>query len=428
MLKEQPVNLLSQLGLSPEERLLLLCTRLHQTSSQRDELNTLIDPLLRWENVLFKAQWQGVTALVFHHLSKIERWNLVPDEVKDQLRAVHLANGARNSQGQWELAKVLDGLAAGDIPVILLKGATLAQDVYPDLRLRPMSDLDLLVPEGQAWMAQEVVQSLGYRPVGTLKEQQDTSRHHRHLPGLVRNGQPVLVEVHRHVVRQDSGLFFDISGFWKRARPSSVQGRPTLVLGPEDLLIHLSLNFLLDRRLRSQSALRQLCDIAESIRCFYGELSWPVLLDTVKEHQLAGPVSCALHAAQTLLGAPVPQDVARALLTDGLEEDQMKSFLRRRVLDTKTWVARSLSDADSQYRPSRVAVSALGRLFPNPQYLARHRQMAKLGIRGPLAYISRLGTGFRVLLGAVSRPAELMQDLSLDRWLHSLSSGRKELS
>jgi hypothetical protein len=140
-------HLLLKLNLSPEERLLIACARRCLPPVQRNGLNTLVASPLRWDRVVYQAQWYGITALVFHHLRGLESRDMVPAQAMGQLKATYLANWAKNTHSRAELRRVLDVLKEQEIPVILLKGAALAEAVYGDVGLRPMSDLDLLVPE-----------------------------------------------------------------------------------------------------------------------------------------------------------------------------------------------------------------------------------------------------------------------------------------
>lgn len=417
-----------KLDLSPEERLLLLCARLDLSQTQRNELDSLVGTSLRWEKVLYLAQWHGLTGLVFHHLQGLGNWQMVPPEVGDQLKAAYLANGAKNLPGRAELTQVLAALEERDILVILLKGAAMAEEVYRDICLRPMADLDLLVPEEKVHLAQDIVRGLGYHQVGTPDEQEDTTTHHRHLPGLAHNSKPVLVEVHCHVVRRDSGLHFDIAGFWQRARPAEVAGRQALVLSYSDQVIHLCLNFFVDRGFRSQAALRQLCDVAESIRCYDSPLFWEQLTEHAKEYNLAGPVSLVLYTAQRLLEAPVPEKVVQQLWPLGFEEVSVRSYLRRRVLDARPWVARSLARPGSEYRWGDVAAAAWGRLVPNRQYMARRHHRSNTGASVSQLYLERIWQGVGILFWSAMRPGEMKEDLSIDRWIHSLLPARGELS
>jgi len=105
-------DLISQLNPTPEERLLLICARLELAQNQRDELVALLAGLLDWEQVLHKAQWHDLTALVFHHLRRLENWSQVPAEARGQLKATYVGNVARNLYFQVELRKALEALKA----------------------------------------------------------------------------------------------------------------------------------------------------------------------------------------------------------------------------------------------------------------------------------------------------------------------------
>ena len=54
-------------------------------------------------------------------------------------------------------------LTAAGIPTLALKGAALVESVYDSLGQRPMNDLDILVPAGQAAAAAELLLAEGYR-------------------------------------------------------------------------------------------------------------------------------------------------------------------------------------------------------------------------------------------------------------------------
>ena len=140
-------GLLDRLNLTPEERLLVLCARLNLDQDQQRELNGLLAGRLDWDQVLHKSQGHQLSALLQRHLASQGCRDHIPAEVRDQFKAAYLANVAKNLYSLAELRKALEALQAQDIPVIVLKGAALAESVYGDIGLRPMSDLDLLVPE-----------------------------------------------------------------------------------------------------------------------------------------------------------------------------------------------------------------------------------------------------------------------------------------
>jgi hypothetical protein len=160
--------------------------------------------------------------------------------------------------------------------------------------------------------------------------------------------------------------------------------------------------------------------VAESIRYYQSSINWPLLIDTVKEYRLTGPVGCVLHLAQLLLDVQVHAEVLQQLWPQGFDATQLERFLRRRVLDTRTWVARGLANPHSEYRPTGVAAAALRRLIPGRRYLAQRYHLPYSGIGGYLLYLARMREGVRILFGAAIRPHETAEDLAIDRWHHSL--------
>jgi hypothetical protein len=407
-------SFLEKLDFSPEERLLLTCARLRLSQGQQEELAGLVAGSLDWEQLLHKAWWHNITPLVFHHLMEMEHQGQVPPEVMARLKSAYLRHVVINLHFQSQLRQVQDVLEAQGVPVILLKGAALAGTVYPDIGLRPMGDLDILVPEEQAQIAHHAVQRMGFSPAGATDED------HRHLPRLQRAGTAAQVEVHRHIVNRDTSIYFDIQGFWRRAQEVSLARRQVWVLAPEDLLIHLAINFFQDRRLKSMVALRQLCDIAEALRFHQDNISWKLFLENVRVYRLEGPVGCVLYLAQCLLDAPVPEEAARQLWPNGFNELQMERFTRRRVLGTRDWVAHALVDPRQSYRPGTVVAAVLRRLFTGGGVMENGDGPSDSRGSSLFAHLGQMAGGARILIHSMCRPKEIREDLAIDRWHHSL--------
>jgi hypothetical protein len=77
-------------------------------------------------------------------------------------RRAWLAAAERNLRLFRGLEEVLERTARAGVAVALLKGAALAEWVYGDPGVRPMSDVDLLVAEAHLPVLQEVLGSLGF--------------------------------------------------------------------------------------------------------------------------------------------------------------------------------------------------------------------------------------------------------------------------
>ena len=240
---------------SPEQRLLLLSARLEFEGKHEVQFREVLQaPNLDWEEVLHNAQWHRLSGLILHHIRGNDFADLVPAWALQELKAVYVQNTVKNIYLRSEFRKVLGSIKEIDIPVIVLKGAALLETIYQNTALRPMSDIDLLVPEDKADEVQSLVMSLGYTPIGTLESQERTRDMYRHLPSLVDRDGTAAFEIHSHLVTRDSPLRFDLSGLWDRAKQVSMLDEDVLIPAPEHMLIHLAIHFFLDRRFRSYAA------------------------------------------------------------------------------------------------------------------------------------------------------------------------------
>jgi hypothetical protein len=229
----------------------------------------------------------------------------------------------------------------------------------------------------------------------------------------------VTIEVHGHVVRLDGPLAFDIQDFWERARPLNGGAAAGYALSPEDQVLHLSLNFFRDRRFHSRGAIGQLCDVSESVA--QAALDWDAIVERGRRYRIGGPLACTLALARMLLDAPVPEGVLSSL-APALSERNVAAFARLRVVTSRSWVTTELVKPQEPYGHMGLVRAILRRIVPTREYMRLHYGEAGFG-----TYWRRFGRAARMLAGFVQRPSELTDDLTVDRWVHSLyeQSGRR---
>ena len=201
-----------------------------------------------------------------------------------------------------ELARVLETLQDEDISVIALKGAHLAEVVYGNIALRPMSDVDLLVKEPDLSRVEKKLLAMGYTP--DEKNTAELAERCVHFTyKLPREG--LCMEIHWNIQLSNSPFNVDVDGLWKRTRPAMIAGVRVLALSPEDLLLHLCLHTAF-RHLFGQSALRSLCDISETIRHYQDQIDWEQVRHRAHQWGIGNCLHLTLHLASKLLGAAVP--------------------------------------------------------------------------------------------------------------------------
>jgi hypothetical protein len=86
---------------------------------------------------------------------------------------------ALNAWHEEVLRELLDSLAAGGVPVLLLKGTGLAYTVYPEPHLRPRLDVDALIRRNALDRAEQVLAARGWvRPPERDSELAEPQRHY----------------------------------------------------------------------------------------------------------------------------------------------------------------------------------------------------------------------------------------------------------
>ena len=104
-------------------------------------------PQSDWDLVIALASKHGIAPLAYERLRGRPLSGKIPQAVSGKLRESYLGNAVRNVKLYHELGQVLCGLRQAGIPVIVLKGAYLAEAVYRNIALRTIiTDVDLLVP------------------------------------------------------------------------------------------------------------------------------------------------------------------------------------------------------------------------------------------------------------------------------------------
>ena len=101
------------------------------------------------------------------------------------------------------LAEVLEAFQRASIDTIVLKGAALAWTIYPSPALRPMSDVDLLVPAAAAPTAQLLLRRLRFE-AQVSGRRFGRNAHHLPIASRSQNGVTISVEIHRDALSRDT--------------------------------------------------------------------------------------------------------------------------------------------------------------------------------------------------------------------------------
>jgi hypothetical protein len=235
----------------------------------------------------------------------------LPAEVRQTLWEDYLRNQARNTRIYHELALVLQRFRRENIPVIVLKGAYLAEAVYRDVAVRPMVDVDLLIRKADLDRGEAALRKGGYRSDAQSRPFWEAEQYHFVY------GQPALglvIELHWHLLEPVRAAAIDIDQLWNRAQGVRIAGVDTLTLSPEDQVSYLGLHLL---KHQFDASLVAFCDVAELLRQSGEQLQWDRIRQRARDWQMQKALYLALWLARYWLGAPVPDEVLDSLRPEG---------------------------------------------------------------------------------------------------------------
>jgi hypothetical protein len=150
---------------------------------------------------------------------------------RNKLKKEYFSNLARNTALQIVGDEVLQKLRDRGIEAMFLKGSFLSRVVYKDPALRPMSDIDILVPTGKA---EEAFMMLA--PDLSVLKNMDKYAHH--LPGFMYRG--VLLEIHKSLFAVNLKYQIPIGIIWQKKEVIPDGGLDAM--HPLHLLAHLLLH------------------------------------------------------------------------------------------------------------------------------------------------------------------------------------------
>jgi hypothetical protein len=283
-----------------------------------------------WENVYKVAFEEGVVPFLYYCLNKSVSNLNIPQQVKNKFVTSTQHVLARNTVLYHELGKVLKLFSENNIRVIVLKGAYLAEKVYPHIGLRTMGDLDLLVPKGDLVKVQKLLLGRGYQQSEQLSINDQCEKSHHLIPFL--NENAIMIEIHwtlsRHILDQDKAF---INGLWERSKPCEIAGENVSILSPEDIILYLCIHnsfhhfFVL--------WLKAFCDFVETVKHYHDKIEWKKILLYAKSWNMIRCVYITLYFVSDLMEVSIPDRVLSRLKQNGFDEEVISIAKERMFAD-----------------------------------------------------------------------------------------------
>ncbi len=234
----------------------------------------------------------------------------VEDELLGLFKGVHRYSWARNQMLLAPMMPIVERLERAGMKTLLLKGAAFVADTRLDAGMRPMNDVDVLVPGARVEEAIEVLLECGLVPVGGVPAWYVAEYAPRFVPSHgFRDGLDRQLDLHWHVLHASCQPDAD-EDFWAAAEPIELLGVHTRALCPSDELLLVILHGL---RWNSLPTYRWVVDAALLCSGAIGPIDYARLVEQARLRRVMVALRAGLEYMHRVLATPIPQSCLRAL-------------------------------------------------------------------------------------------------------------------
>jgi hypothetical protein len=340
---------------SIEYQILLAASDIEPGEEQRQKLLELISRHFDQNRLVEMAVQEGVAGLLYKNLKKIGVLGYLGHRQIEKLQSYYYSAVRLNLRLLHDLREILQKLNQSKTRVVLLQGIPLLQQIYKDIGLRPLTDIDLWVLPEYFVAVEGTLEKLGYR-------------NDPFYPKTFKRNS-TLIDVNTHILWADrikSRRFLINAGqqdIYENCRAIDIESETADCLSRTDQIIYLSLHAFkhnLDR-------LIWLVDIKNLLKGWEAS-DWAALDKRSSELGIKRVVSYMLFYLDHLFEFEFPPD-ARAIYEYTNISYLERHILRKRLLGKPLpiWGPLILLPLDkSLYR--RVSF-ILESLFPGPRVL-----------------------------------------------------------
>ncbi len=223
------------------------------------------------------------------------------DPLMNRLKGIYRMVWYENQKLFYDMSELLRFLHDAGIKTMLLKGAALTLLYYKNYGVRPMGDIDILVPTFQSSLTIDLLKRAGWIP--TTWSIEGDLRYRHSLQFKDQSGKEF--DLHWHLLFESCREDFD-RDFWEDAVPTAMCGVPTFALNPADALLHVVIHGV---RFNSEPPIRWIADAMTIINSSDLEIDWKRLIQQAKKHHVGFRLKKALNYLSDRFQARIPNSV-----------------------------------------------------------------------------------------------------------------------
>lgn len=389
----------TDLNMSPEDQFLVYCARVSIDDETSFKIKEILSNRLDWDYIVKSSKKHCISQLLYWNLGKLDFGKYIPENILISFKKMYQSNLLRNMYIYQELYKILKAFKEAEIDVIVLKGAFLAWIVYKDIGTRLMCDIDLLIRKDDLQRVDTELSKLKYSH-GLLF----TTKLHEKLQTVfstekkyISDDKILNIDVHWDIQPVDSHFKIDVNALWRNAVPFNIIGVESLVLAPEDFLLHLCLH--IDKHINDDSApspnyIKSYCDIASIITHYYNDIEWDYLLKISDKYDIVNPIYENIYISCKFFGAPLPENIFKKISSVNSEgnfekimRDEIINDMRQKEKHIEYYYLWQLKKINGLLNK---IFFIMGNMFPSKEFMVR-RYSIKNDYQLYVCYLIRIG-------------------------------------
>lgn len=262
------------------------------------------------------AEWKSITdfendvdlgslrllPLVFHRLQNLSHL----DELTGRLKGIYRKSWSNNQQLIYKASLFIDEMRKTGINVMALKGIPLSLEVYNNLAIRPMYDVDILVPLSSKMEAIQFLRGKGFTP----DDERILEYNLTYGKGMgFKNESGFEIDLHWRPLL-DSIMNSDPNDFWDKAKPVEIGNTSVLIMSPEDELLCTLVHGL---RRNPLPPIRWVADSVFIVRKNHETIDWDRFVTYSVKYKVMIQVKTGLNYIYQTFDMPVLKDVIKSL-------------------------------------------------------------------------------------------------------------------
>jgi hypothetical protein len=323
----------------------------HQLQKIRGYMSTVSDA----DHLIELAVKEGMAGFLYRSLLKAGLLETLNPRHKQRLYTAYYLTIRHNLKLIHALNEILKPLMQHQVQVVLMQGISLLQQIYRDIGLRPMNDIDIWVLPNQYTDLVDCLVSLGFEKNAIYADTYSRGE--------------VVLDIHTHFLGgdriQSRDLLIDLNQeeIFQDARLINIENTAALCLNPSDQFLYLSLHAMKHNLER----LIWLVDI-KSLVAEWGPSDWKALVTRAEQLGQQTTLLYMLYILTHIFKLKLPAETSAYL------NAWKPTFLERRILGRRisggsipTWSQLMLISAGKGMRRRLSFVRET--LFPRPRIL-----------------------------------------------------------